>query len=183
MATRTHEGIVMRRTVVSLLLLSLSAAGTARAQAVPSRDHFAPAGWEGSYHGLHYSPVVRIGDRVIVSGIPAAIGDSDEDKLRWMFAQLDAHLRAAGATLADVVELNSFHAAKDHAEFRARIEPMLKVHREVFGDHYPAWTAVATPALYSKDAPAELRAEAIVGSGKVARAEIPMPVPAPAVED
>lgn len=171
----------MRRTLLSLLLLPLFAAtGMAWAQAVPSREHFAPAGWEGSYHGLHYSPVVRIGDRVIVSGIPASVGDSDEDKLRWMFAQLDAHLRAAGATLADVVELNSFHVAKDHAEFRARMEPVLKVHREVFRDHYPAWTAVATPALYSGDAPAELRAEAIVGSGKSTKAEIPMPAPAPA---
>ena len=96
--------------------------------------------------------MLKLGDRVIVSGIPALRGETDEDKIRWMFAQLKLHLEQAGATLADVVELNSFHVATDHADFRRKMEPMLKVHREVFRDHYPAWTAVGTTALFSVDA-------------------------------
>ena len=144
------------------------------------REHLAPAGWEGSYHELHYSPVVRLGDRVIVSGIPALEGDTDEAKIRWMFGQLKLHLEAAGASLEDVVELTSFHVAKDHQEFRKRMEPVLKVHREVFKDHYPAWTAVGTTALFSADAPMELRAEAIIGSGRTATAQIPEPASPPA---
>jgi len=52
---------------------------------------------------------------------------------------------------------------------------VLKVHREFFKDHYPAWTAVGTTALYSKDAPMEIRAEAIIGSGARARAQIAVP--------
>lgn len=163
----------MRRAIPFLLVL-LAVAGTAAAQPA-TREHLAPAGWEGSYHGLHYSPVVKIGDRVIVSGIPASEGASDEDKIRWMFQQLEAHLRSAGATLEDVVELQSFHVARDHAEFRTRIEPVLKVHREFFKDHYPAWTAVGTTALFSGNAPMELRAEAIIGSGRRAKADIPQP--------
>ena len=155
------------------LVLSLFAAG-ASAQP-PTRGHFAPSGWEGSYHELHYTPVVRIGERVIVSGIPALEGDTEEAKIRWAFQQLQAHLEKAGATMADVVELQSFHVARDHDEFRRRIEPVLKVHREFFKDHYPAWTAVGTTALYSKDAPMEIRAEAVVGSGAQAKAEIPIP--------
>lgn len=147
----------------------------ALAQEAPTREHLAPPGWEDSYHGLHYSPVVKIGDRVIVSGIPASQGADDEARIRWMFAQLKAHLEQAGATLEDVVELQSFHVAKDHAEFRRRMEPVLKVHREVFRDHYPAWTAVGTTALFSGDAPMELRAEAVIGSGQRARARIPVP--------
>lgn len=139
------------------------------------REHLAPAGWEGSYHELHYSPVVRIGDRVIVSGIPALEGDTEEAKIRWMFSQLKLHLEAAGAGLEDVVELTSFHVAKDHEEFRRRMDPVLKVHREVFKDHYPAWTAVGTTALFSAAAPMELRAEAIIGSGRAAKAEIAKP--------
>ena len=74
-----------------------------------------------------------------------------------------------------MVELQSFHVAKDHAEFRARIEPVLKVHREVFKDRYPAWTAVGTTALFSPGAPMELRAEAIIGSGTQAKVAIPAP--------
>lgn len=156
-------------------LLLCFCAPAAFAQDAPAREHLAPPGWEGSYHGLHYTPVVRLGDRVIVSGIPANEGKDDEEKIRWMFAQLKAHLAQAGATLEDVVELQSFHVAQDHAEFQRRIEPVLKVHREVFKDHYPAWTAVGTTALFSKDAPMELRAEAVIGSGKRAKADIPVP--------
>ncbi|RDZ26826.1 RidA family protein [Lysobacter silvisoli] len=133
----------------------------------------APPGWEGSYHGFHYTPVVRIGDRVIVSGIPAIEGADDEAKIRWAFQQLEAHLKRAGASLEDVVELTSFHVAQDHEEFRRRAAPALKVHREFFKDHYPAWTAVGTTALFSKGAPMEIRAEAIIGSGKRPRSEVP----------
>lgn len=159
----------------AFLLLCLCAP-SAFGQDAPVREHLAPPGWEDSYHGLHYTPVVRLGDRVIVSGIPASQGKDDEEKIRWMFAQLKAHLEKAGATLEDVVELQSFHVAHDHAQFQRRMAPVLKVHREVFKNHYPAWTAVGTTALFSKDAPMELRAEAIIGSGKRAKADIPAPV-------
>jgi enamine deaminase RidA (YjgF/YER057c/UK114 family) len=161
---------------IALLLAPFVAASEPAA----TREHFAPPGWEGSYHDIHYTPALRIGDRVIVSGIPAIEGVDDESKARWAFQQLKLHLEAAGATLADVVELNSFHVAKDHAEFRARIEPVLKVHREFFPEHYPAWTAVGTTALFSAGAPMELRAEAIIGSGKSPRVHV---APAAAAAD
>lgn len=164
------------RTASTLVLLSLPLCSLA-AEPAPTREHLAPAGWEGSYHAIHYTPVMKIGDRVIVSGIPASQGDTEEAKIRWAFEQLKAHLEKAGASLADVVELNSFHVAKDHAEFRARIEPVLKVHQEFFADRYPAWTAVGTTALFSEGAPMELRAEAVIGSGRAARVSIPKPAP------
>ncbi|ALN61326.1 endoribonuclease L-PSP family protein [Lysobacter antibioticus] len=173
------RGLLLRGLLSQGLVLGALAccSGEAFAQSVtaPSREHFAPKGWEGSYHGLHYSPVVKIGDRVIVSGIPAMEGADDEARARWVFEQLEAHLRSAGASLADVVELQSFHVAADHAEFRRRMDPVLKVHREFFKDHYPAWTAVATPGLFSKDASFELRAEAVIGSGSRSKAEIAKP--------
>jgi enamine deaminase RidA (YjgF/YER057c/UK114 family) len=161
------------------LLLALAPLGRAAAQS-PVREHLAPPGWEGSYHGIHYTPVVRIGDRVIVSGIPAIEGNTDEEKIRWLFQQLQVHLAQAGATLDDVVELNSYHLAHDHAEFRRQMDVVLKVHREFFKDHYPAWTAVGTTALFSQGAPMELRAEAVIGSGRAAKVSIPPPAPRPA---
>jgi len=167
----------MRGSWCLLSLLAGVCAGPACAdEAAPTREHLAPPGWEASYHELHYSPVVRIGERVIVSGIPALEGADDEAKARWVFAELERHLRSAGASLEDVVELQSYHVAADHAEFRRRIAPVLKVHREFFRRHYPAWTAVATGGLYSKDASFELRAEAVIGSGARATAEIAVPV-------
>ncbi|QNP39449.1 Rid family hydrolase [Lysobacter solisilvae (ex Woo and Kim 2020)] len=159
-----------------LLLAGLAACGGAHAQA-SAREHLAPPGWEGSYHAIHYSPVVKLGERVIVSGIPASEGSTEEEKIRWAFRQLQRHLEAAGASLEDVVELHSFHVARDHAEFRERIAVVLKVHGEFFRDRYPAWTAVGTTALYSQDAPMEIRAEAVIGSGRAAKVSIPVPTP------
>lgn len=156
-----------------LLLLSGFASGAHAQETV--REHLAPKGWEGSYHDIHYTPVVKIGDRVIVSGIPAIEGATEEEKIRWAFQELRRHLETAGASLEDVVELQSFHVARDHGEFRARIAPVLKVHGEFFRDRYPAWTAVGTTALFSKDAPMEIRAEAIIGSGRAAKVAIPKP--------
>jgi enamine deaminase RidA (YjgF/YER057c/UK114 family) len=166
----------MRRLSV---LLALAFASTALAQDAPTREHLAPPGWEDSYHEWHYTPVLVSGDTVIVSGIPAAVGDGYEAKVRWMFEQLKAHLATAGVSMADVVELTSFHAQpKSTEEFRAEFAVFAKIHHEYVPDHYPAWTAVGTTALLSKDAPVELRAVAIRGSGARPKAAIPMPTPA-----
>ena len=109
------------------------------------------------------------------SGIPAIEGDTDEAKIRWLFQQLQAHLEKAGAGLEDVVELQSFHLAPDNAEFRVQMDIVLKVHAEFFKDRYPAWTAVGTTALFTQGAPMELRAEAVIGSGRTAKVSIPAP--------
>jgi enamine deaminase RidA (YjgF/YER057c/UK114 family) len=101
----------MRRAVLLVVCVALGSL-SANAQQAPTREHLAPTGWEGSYHDLHYTPVLRIGDRVIVSGIPALEGDTDEAKIRWAFQQMEAHLKAAGATMAErggVAELSCRH--------------------------------------------------------------------------
>src|SRR5687768_983460 len=122
----------------------------------PTREHLAPKGWEESYHNWHYTPVVVVGDTIIVSGIPAAVGDTYEAKVRWMFEQLKAHLESAGASLADVVELTSFHVQpKTSAEFQAEFARFAPIHHEYFPNYYPAWTAVGTTALLAQGAPVE----------------------------
>jgi enamine deaminase RidA (YjgF/YER057c/UK114 family) len=163
--------------LVALSFFSLAPALAAEPSATaPSRQHLAPRGMEGSYHYVHYSPVVRIGDMVIVSGIPAAGGDTYEAKVRSMFEQLKLHLEVAGASLADVVELTSFHAeATDAASFGAEFARFAPIHHEFFPENYPAWSAVGTTALLQPGAPVELRALAIVGSGRDPRVEIPQP--------
>jgi enamine deaminase RidA (YjgF/YER057c/UK114 family) len=164
----------------ALLSCALALGSPALAEDAPSREHLAPRGMEGAYHVVHYTPVVKIGNQVIVSGIPAGRGETDEDKIRFAFAELKRHLETAGATLADVVELRSFHLAADSADFHQRFAPVAKVHAEFFPSHYPAWTAVGTTALLQPGAPLELAATAIIGSGANPRAEIPKPAPRPA---
>lgn len=135
-----------------------------------ARTHIVPAGWESSYNDYHYSPAVRVGDTVIISGIPAMGSGDYETKIRRMFENLKATLAASGAQMADVVEINTFHAqVKNTKEFEAEFEVFKKVHGEYFKNHYPAWTAVGTTALLVESAPVEMRVMAIVGSGKNAK--------------
>ncbi len=150
-----------------LVSLSLVLMISACASAPVARTHIVPVGWESSYDDYHYSPAVRVGDTVIVSGIPAMQGDSYEAKIRFMFEALKKTLTASGTELSDVVEINSFHAqAKNTAEFQVEFEVFKKIHAEYFTTHYPAWTAVGTTALLADGAPVEMRVMAIVGSGK-----------------
>lgn len=167
----------MRTTACLLSAFLLAAAGLLlAAPPVPTRQHFAPPGREASYHDAHYSPVVKVGAMVIVSGIPATRGDTYEAKVRGMFEELEAHLASAGATMADVIELTSFHATpKDSAQFRDEFARFAPIHHAYFRDHYPAWTAVGTSALLASGAPVELRAVAMIGSGTHPAADIPKP--------
>ncbi|GHE42855.1 Rid family hydrolase [Vulcaniibacterium thermophilum] len=158
-----------------LATLAFVAAVPALAQNAPTREHFAPRGLEAAYHDWHYTPVLKVGDTVIVSGIPAVRGDSYEAKVRGMFEDLKRHLASAGATLADVVELTSFHVARDGAQFRDQFTKLAPIHHEYFPDHYPAWSAVGTSALLAPGAVVELRAVAVIGSGKRPRAAIAPP--------
>lgn len=162
-----------------LVLCLLVSAGAAHAAEPPTREHFAPRGMEASYHAWHYSPVVKVGDQVIVSGIPASRGATYEDKVRDMFRMLEAHLATAGATMADVVEITTFHAEpRDSAAFQAEFARFAPIHHEFFPAHYPAWSAVAVSALLQPGAPVEMRAVAVIGSGRRPAADIPQPKPA-----
>lgn len=166
--------------LTSCLLLCLAASAT-HAQGAPTREHFANPGHEAAYHDWHYTPVVKVGDMVIVSGIPAAGDGTYEEKVRRMFVVLGKQLAQAGATYADVVELTTFHTGPtDPASFQAEFARFAPIHHEFFPSHYPAWSAVGTSALLAPGAVVEMRAVAMIGSGRAPRADIPMPKPRPA---
>jgi len=156
------------RRVLFLALALTLAAGPALAGDT-SRTIHVPEGWEGAYE-FGYAPVVRVGDRVIVSGVPAAGEGTYEEKIRGMYTRARELLEAAGASIDDVVELTTFHLEpEDAAAFRAEFERYMPIHREFFGEHRPAWTAVGTSALLSQTAPVEMRVVAVVGSGEDSR--------------
>jgi len=90
-----------------------------------------------------YSVAVRAGGLVFVSGqIPkdpatgAVVGNDVEGQTRQVLKNLDAILRAAGGTLADVVSVTAYLADPDDwGSFYA-------VYREVMPAPYPSRTAV-----------------------------------------
>jgi len=168
---------------VAVLTFALAGPGAANAASEVARPIHVPPGWEGAYD-FGYAPVVRVGNLVIVSGVPASGDGTYEEKIRRMYQRAIALLAEAGATVDDVAELETFHReAKDTPGFSAEFERYIKVHREFFGEHRPAWTAVGTTALLSPSAPVEMRVLAVVGSGKeskVVRGSTLPPPPKPA---
>lgn len=165
----------MHRLVFLLLLIAAPAAAQTPS---PTREHLAAPGHEAAYHEWHYSPVVKVGDTVTVSGIPAAGPGTYEEKVRRMFVALGRELEQAGASYADVVELTSFHVGPtDPTSFQAEFARFAPIHHEFFPAHYPAWTAVGTTALLAPGAVVELRAVAVIGSGKAPRLSVPLPKP------
>lgn len=162
----------LRLTCLLLSLATLPAFG----QETPTREHFARAGQEAAYHDWHYTPVVKVGDMVIVSGIPAAGPGTYEEKVRRMFVALGKELEQAGASYADVVELTTFHTGPtDPQSFQREFARFAPIHHEFFPVHYPAWSAVGTSALLSPGAVVEMRAVAMIGSGRAPKADIPKP--------
>ena len=69
-------------------------------------------------------------------------------------------LEAAGATLADVVELMTFHT-----DLRGEMAAFSKVKDAFFTERYPSWTAVGVTELALPELLVEIRAVAVAGSG------------------
>jgi enamine deaminase RidA (YjgF/YER057c/UK114 family) len=124
-----------------------------------------PPGTEKIYEQWQFSQAVQVGETVWVSGqvgidhdgkIPAGI----EAQAALAFENLKGVLGAAGATLEDVVELTTFH--RDMKEMPG----FAKVKASYLPKDFPAWTAVGTSELALPDLRVEVRATAIVGSGK-----------------
>ncbi len=92
-----------------------------------------------------YTPVIKVGETVWVSGnVPYGPdgqihGDDVAAQTEVVFDNLEASLKAAGATLADVVKVTA-HLQDLHGDFAAYNE----VYARRFGDHRPCRTTVGS---------------------------------------
>ena len=87
---------------------------SAKADAMANHTPIVPAGSEDSYQRFQFAPAVRTGNTVYVSGVigsgaDGSVPDDPGEEFAAAFSQLAATLTEAGATMADVVELTSFH--------------------------------------------------------------------------
>ena len=110
---------------------------------------------------IPYSPGLRVGDTIHVSGTIGRAPDGDlpadvGEQFRQLYRNIATVLAEAGATWADVVEMTSYHVG-----LRAHIETLFAVHREFVGEPYPAWTAVGVTELLSPDAVLEISVTAV----------------------
>lgn len=152
----------MKRIVLAtaVALASFAAHAVDRTVIVPPR-------MDQAYDQFHYAPATRVGDVVYVSGIPAGPGKTYEEQIDNLFKSLEKTLAEAGASMDDVVEIVTFHAqATDSKSFGEEFAKFSPIHAKYFKKHYPSWTAVGTTALLQPGAPVELKATAVIGSGK-----------------
>jgi reactive intermediate/imine deaminase len=110
-----------------------------------------------------YTPVIKVGDTVWTSGqAPFGAdgrihGDDVSAQTEVVFDNLEAALKAAGATLADVVKVTA-HLQDLHGDFDAYNE----VYARRFGDHRPCRTTVGSTLGGFL---VEIDCVAVVGSG------------------
>jgi len=119
---------------------------------MPQRDAIFPADRHALYDLHKYSAAIRSGDLLFVSGQVGSLQDGSpepvfEDQVRLAFANLQAVLAAAGASLDDVVDVTSFHTDPE-----AQLETVLAVRDELIGaPPYPNWTAIGVNWLAGFD--------------------------------
>ena len=131
----------------------------------PKKVLINPPGTEEIYKRMKFSQATRVGDMVWVSGQvgmdeKGAIGEGVEVQARQAFKNLEHVLAEAGATLADIVELMTFHTSMND------MRGFFKVKAEFIPENYPAWTAVEVKGLVLPQLMIEIKAIAVIGSGK-----------------
>ncbi|WP_269716626.1 Rid family hydrolase [Caulobacter sp. NIBR2454] len=113
--------------------------------------------YQREYDEVGYAAARRVGDTLYVSGgIVARRKDEGNDEAAFKaqtlrtYKQLEATLKAAGASWDDVVMVNSFHVW-DSPNFTGKpmdqIRVMTEVRRSLSSAPAPAWTAVGTTGL------------------------------------
>ena len=119
---------------------------------INQRDAIFPANRHALYDLHQYSPAIRSGDLLFVSGQVGSREDGSPEpdfakQVKLAFANLKAVLAAAGASFDDVVDVTSFHT--DPA---TQFETVMAVRAEEIGTApYPTWTAIGATWLAGFD--------------------------------
>lgn len=122
---------------------------------------------QGSYERLHFSAATRVGDMIWVSGqvgidrTTTTVGQGLEAQARLAFGNLKSVLEAAGASMADIVEIMTFHLDMQGNAMQA----FARVKDEFLPDRYPSWTGVGVSQLARPEYLVEIRAVAVAGCG------------------
>ncbi|TDN69467.1 RidA family protein [Paraburkholderia sp. BL10I2N1] len=131
-----------------------------------SRQSIIPPPFQAFHDAYHFSPATRVGHTIWVSGQVGIgpdmkAGEGMQAQARIAFESLKAVLETAGASLADVVELTTFHT-----DLRGELEAFTTVKDQYFPSRYPSWTAVGVTQLALPELCIEIRAVAVAGCGE-----------------
>lgn len=116
------------------------------------RDAVFPANRHALYEAHGYSPAVRSGDLLFVSGQVGSREDGSPEpdfakQVDLAFRNLEAVLAAAGAGFDDIVDVTTFHTDPE-----AQLGAVMAAKNRVFpAPPHPAWTAVGVSWLAGFD--------------------------------
>jgi len=121
-----------------------------------------PPSFKAASETYQYSPAVRIGDQIIISGIVGADAEGGlppdfRSQAENIFTTLEAILNEAGATLDDVASLNSYHVGDILSQLREFVD--IKATR--IRPSHPTWTGVGVTQLGVPGALLEVSAVAV----------------------
>lgn len=124
------------------------------------REAIVPPGKERAYSRFHFSPALRVGEVLYVSGHVGRAPDGTisgdlATQLRDAFENVASTLAAAGASWRDVVEMTSYHVG-----LQDQFERFVEVRDAYVAEPYPAWTAVGVSEL-AGGAVVEIKAVAV----------------------
>lgn len=117
-----------------------------------TRDAIFPANRHALYEAHRYSAAIRSGDLLFVSGQVGSREDGTPEpdfgrQVERAFDNLEATLKAAGATFDDIVDVTSFHTDPEN-----QFETILAAKDRVFSEKpYPNWTAIGVNWLAGFD--------------------------------
>ncbi|HEY5720960.1 MAG TPA: Rid family hydrolase [Allosphingosinicella sp.] len=131
------------KSAIALLLALLPAAAAGQApetRVLMSEDE----GERRFQEQLGYADAIVAGDTVYLSGVVVGQrdGESLEAAYEGAYARIDAILKRAGTSWADVVDVTSFHT-----DVNAQIQAMSAVQKKYMAGHIPAWTAIDVDRL------------------------------------
>jgi len=123
---------------------------------------------EATYEAWHFAEATRVGNIVWVSGQRGydaydLISDDPAEQARVALRNLAEVLRRAGADLADIVDLTSYHVNM------ADVDGFRIAKDELIQPPYPSWTVVGVHELATPEMKVEVKAVAVIGSGATAR--------------
>jgi enamine deaminase RidA (YjgF/YER057c/UK114 family) len=120
-----------------------------------------PKSMQVMYDYLHFSPAVIDGETIRCSGVvgvdmttrPPSYPSDLETQFTLAFQNLETVLTEAGASMADVTEITSYHVGlQEHMEVFNKVKDLF------VKEPYPAWTAIGITELVAPGAQVEIKA-------------------------
>lgn len=124
-----------------------------------------PPGTEEFYNTWQFSQGARVGDIVWLAG-QLGIGPDGkpsatiEEQTRFAFQNVARLLETAGGTLADIVDLTTYHVDIND------LPKVAAVKAEFIKANFPPWTALGVTQLALPGMLVEVKVTAVIGSGK-----------------